>query len=202
VTAGAVLLQARGLGLSRGGRELFRGLSLEVAAGELWHIEGANGSGKTSLLRVLGGLSRYGHAGQVERRAPLLYVGHLGAVKGLLTPRENLFWHPAGEGEYSAAEIDRALAGVDLARYAALPCHTLSAGQQRRVNLARLFLSRAPLWLLDEPFTAIDRAGVDALEALLLEHVERGGAVVLTSHQPLRIPRDVLRLSLAMVDGP
>lgn len=192
----APLLAARDLSLARGGRELLRNLSFSVARGELWQIEGPNGAGKTSLLRVLSGLSRYGFEGEVHRAAPLLYLGHQSAVKALLTPRENLDWHPSGDAAYGAQQIAAALDSVGLGGCEDVPSHTLSAGQQRRVNLARLYLSRAPLWLLDEPFTAIDRAGVTALEGLLVRHVETGGGVVLTSHQPLGIRREILRLTL------
>ncbi|WP_241505801.1 cytochrome c biogenesis heme-transporting ATPase CcmA [Parahaliea mediterranea] len=195
VAAGS-LLQARGLGLERGGRELFCDLSFAVRPGHLLQVEGANGAGKTSLLRILAGLSRYGFSGQVERAAPLLYLGHHSAVKAMLSPRENLAWHIAGEGSYRADEIDTALAQVGLYGYEDVPSHTLSAGQHRRVNLARLYLSRSPLWLLDEPFTAIDRDGVAALEALLVRHAQQGGAVVLTSHQRLSVSYPVARLDL------
>ncbi len=93
------LLEADGLGLERGGRQLFSGLRLTLGAGQLVQIEGANGAGKTSLLRILAGLSRYGFEGRVSRHAPLLYLGHQGAVKALLTPRENLAWHISGRLE-------------------------------------------------------------------------------------------------------
>lgn len=194
--ATAPLLSARSLCLERGGRELFRQLSFDVLAGHLLQIEGANGAGKTSLIRILAGLSRYGFEGEVRRNAALLYLGHLPAVKALLTPRENLAWHVAGEGDYRPAAIDDALARVGLCGYEDVPSHALSAGQHRRVNLARLYLSDCPLWLLDEPFTAIDRAGVEQLESLLVEHVERGGAVVMTSHQALQVSYEVRFLSL------
>lgn len=190
------LLHARDLSLERGGRLLFSELSLTVAPGQMVQVEGSNGAGKTSLLRILAGLARYGHEGVVTRSAQLLYMGHRSAVKALLTPRENLAWHVAGERRPSTPAIERALAQVGLYGYEDLPTHTLSAGQQRRVNLARLHLSEAPLWLLDEPFTAIDRAGVAALEALLVSHAHRGGAVVLTSHQPLQVQYPVRALRL------
>ncbi|MGL4564453.1 MAG: heme ABC exporter ATP-binding protein CcmA, partial [Halioglobus sp.] len=125
-----------------------------------------------------------------------LYLGHQPAVKALLTPRENLAWHVAGESAYDTRQIDDALAGVGLYGYEDVPSHALSAGQHRRVNLARLYLSAAPLWLLDEPFTAIDRGGVADLEALRVAHVERGGAVVMTSHQLLQLDYRVQMLSL------
>ena len=190
------LLAAESLSLERGGRELFRELSFEVHPGHLYQVEGANGAGKTSLMRILAGLSRYGFGGQVSRHSPLLYLGHQSGVKGLLTPRENLAWHVSGAGDYSDAQIESALEQVGLFGYEDVPSHTLSAGQHRRVNLARLYLSDCPLWLLDEPFTAIDKGGVAQLEALMVRHVEGGGAVVMTSHQALQIDYEVRFLSL------
>jgi heme exporter protein A len=194
--AAAPLLAASELSLCRGGRDLFQGLSFEVRGGQLWQIEGPNGAGKTSLMRILAGLSRYGFEGGVERPASALYLGHQSAVKALLTPRENLRWHTSGEGRWSDSQIESALQRVGLYGYEDVPSHTLSAGQHRRVNLARLHLSEAPLWLLDEPFTAIDKAGVADLEALMQEHVGGGGAVLLTSHQALRIDCELHRLDL------
>jgi heme exporter protein A len=195
-SGGDPLLAVYDLCLERGGRELFRGLSFAVPPGQLLQIDGANGAGKTSLMRILAGLSRYGFSGRVERRCPLLYLGHQSAVKALLSPRENLAWHVSGEGAYSDRQIEDALARVGLYGYEDVPSHALSAGQHRRVNLARLYLSHCPLWLLDEPFTAIDKGGVAELEKLLVEQVERGGAVVLTSHQLLQVAYRVQMLSL------
>lgn len=190
------LLVVQGLSLERGGRELFLELSFAIHPGQLVQIDGANGAGKTSLLRILAGLSRYGFSGRVERHTPLLYLGHQPAVKALLTPRENLNWHVAGQARYNNEQIEGALASVGLYGYEDVPSNTLSAGQHRRVNLARLYLSQCPLWLLDEPFTAIDKTGVAELEKLMLRHVERGGAVVMTSHQVLRIAHNVQMLKL------
>lgn len=195
--SGEPLLAVHGLCLERGGRELFRDLSFDVRPGHLVQVDGPNGAGKTSLLRILAGLSRYGFEGRVERHCPLLYLGHQSAVKALLTPRENLAWHVAGESVHADAEIEDALSRVGLYGYEDVPSHALSAGQHRRVNLARLYLSRSALWLLDEPFTAIDKGGVAELEKLLVEHVQRGGAVVMTSHQPLRVAYEVTMLSLS-----
>jgi heme exporter protein A len=195
-SAGTALLAAQALSLVRGGRELFRELSFEVAAGQLWQIEGPNGAGKTSLIRILCGLSRYGFEGKVLRRALPLYLGHQAAVKALLSPRENLAWHVSGDGLYADDEIESALTRVGLYGYEDVPSHMLSAGQHRRVNLARLFLSRTPLWLLDEPFTAIDKAGIDELQSLLASHVGSGGAVVITSHQTLQVDCEVRSLNL------
>jgi heme exporter protein A len=193
---GTPLLAAHSISLERGGRELFQDLSFEVLAGHLLQIEGPNGAGKTSLIRILAGLSRYGFDGRVSRHTTLLYLGHQPGVKALLTPRENLAWHVAGEGEYSDAQIETALAKVGLYGYEDVPSHALSAGQHRRVNLARLYLSQCPLWLLDEPFTAIDKTGVLELEALLVRHVEAGGAVVMTSHQALQVNYEIRYLNL------
>ncbi len=192
----AALLEARGLSLERGGRQLFSDLTFEVLPGHLLQVEGANGAGKTSLIRILAGLSRYGFSGSVTRFTPLLYLGHQAGVKALLTPRENLAWHVSGEGDYGDRQIEEALERVGLYGYEDVPSHALSAGQHRRVNLARLYLSGSPLWLLDEPFTAIDRGGVLDLENLLVEHVGRGGAVVMTSHQPLQVTYEVRFLNL------
>jgi len=195
-TAGEPLLAVESLGLERGGRELFRELCFKVLPGHLLQVDGPNGAGKTSLLRILAGLSRYGFDGRVVRHSPLLYLGHHSAVKALLTPRENLLWHVAGECAYSDRQVEEALAKVGLYGYEDVASHALSAGQHRRVNLARLYLSQCPLWLLDEPFTAIDKGGVAELEKLLVTHVERGGAVVMTSHQLLQVAYEVQMLSL------
>jgi len=195
------LLAASDLSLCRGGRLLFAGLSFEVAKGDLIQIEGCNGAGKTSLMRILAGLSRYGFDGSVSRDAAILYLGHQSAVKDMLSPRENLAWSVAGRGQYSVDQIDRALEEVGLYGYEDVPSHTLSAGQHRRVNLARLYLSDCPLWLLDEPFTAIDKAGIGDLEDLFVTHVKNGGAIVLTSHQALALNYPVQSLALGAGGG-
>lgn len=191
------LLAADKLTLSRGGRQLFSGLSFQVFAGDLVQVEGCNGAGKTSLIRILSGLSRYGFDGSVTRNEAILYLGHHSAVKDMLSPRENLSWSVSGRGQYTIDEIDRALDTVGLYGYEDVPSHALSAGQHRRVNLARLYLSDCPVWLLDEPFTAIDKAGVKNLEDLFVTHVKRGGAIVITSHQTLALDYPVHSLALA-----
>ncbi|WP_414501788.1 cytochrome c biogenesis heme-transporting ATPase CcmA [Zymobacter sp. IVIA_5232.4 C2] len=194
-----VHLSACALGVMRDERALFKDLTLTVGAGQLCRIEGPNGSGKTTLLRVLCGLISdydgrvYWQGTPIEKArhayaAALVYLGHRTGVKMALTPIENLqaFWGLSG---YPASDLDercwRALDAVGLAAFADLPVGQLSAGQQRRVALARLHLHEAPLWLLDEPFTAVDQSGVLELERWIRAHCERGGAVVLTSHQPL-----------------
>jgi len=184
------------LTLHRGGRDLFEHLSFEVSAGELWQVEGENGAGKTSLLRILCGLSRFGYEGRVSRDCTPLYLGHKAAVKGSLSPRENLQMHVSGRLAASGDVIDHALSCVGLAGYENTLCHQLSAGQHRRVNLARLFMDDSPLWLLDEPFTAIDKSGVQALEGCIDEHTAAGGAVVVVSHQPVATQTRVRTLVL------
>lgn len=191
------MLVAECLSLERGGRQLFEDLSFSILPGQLVQLEGANGAGKTSLIRILAGLSRYGFQGEVSRHGGMLYLSHQSAVKSLLSPRENLSWHVSGEGQYSNAEIESALTSVGLYGYEDVPSHALSAGQHRRVNLARLYLSGSPLWLLDEPYTAIDASGVSALEALFAKHVTGGGAVLLTSHQRVDVNCPLVRLDLS-----
>lgn len=190
------LLKAQNLSVERGGRVLFSDLSLTIGAGELLHLRGANGAGKTTLLRILAGLSRYGYDGEITLREPCLFSGHSSAVKAALTPRENLAWNASGEDYGSRERIDGALDAVGLAGYEQMPTGRLSAGQQRRVNLARLYLTARPLWLLDEPFTAIDAPGVEALTQRMRAHCDGGGSVVLTTHQELQGAGAVRNLSL------
>jgi heme exporter protein A len=196
-----VLLGVNRLGLERGGRKLLRDFDLEVKAGDLLLIEGPNGSGKTTLLRSLAGLASVGGEGSVDRRyRQMLYLGHRPGIKQLLTPRENLRWVCASQG-WEAAGIDHALQQVGLAASGDVLSQNLSAGQQRRVNLARLYLSAragatGTLWLLDEPFTAIDRRGVHALTETIAAQVRAGGAVVLTSHQDLPFDLPMRRVVL------
>ncbi|MFT4874374.1 MAG: heme exporter protein A [Congregibacter sp.] len=179
------MLEAVDLEVERGGRQLFSGFSFSLFAGDIVHLRGENGAGKTTLLRMLAGLSRYGFDGVVRRHSNSLFLGHQGAVKGLLSPRENLHWHPSCESFRDDQAIEAALANVGLYGFEDVPAAQLSAGQQRRVNLARLYLTQKPVWLLDEPFTAIDPQGVMRLEQRFVEHAAQGGAVLLSSHQAL-----------------
>ncbi|TCK07096.1 heme exporter protein A [Marinobacterium mangrovicola] len=191
------MLKVENLFCERDDRVLFDQLSFEVDGGEIVQIEGANGSGKTTLLRILSGLSRnyegeiYWQGEPIEKvreefRAELLYFGHQPGVKALLTPEENLHWYCALHASLDPARVQEALEQVGLRGFEDVPCHTLSAGQHRRVSLARLYLSDARLWILDEPFTAIDKRGVAAKEALIGRHVAQGGSVILTTHQDLQ----------------
>lgn len=190
-------LQAVGLACERDWRMLFEHLDFQLRPGDMLQVSGPNGSGKTSLLRLLAGLMQP-TAGQIllgerplaEQRQVLagllLWIGHAAGIKDLLTAQENLSWLCALHRPATADAICNALAAVGLRGFEDVPCHTLSAGQQRRVALARLYLDSPPLWVLDEPFTALDKEGVTQLEAHLATHCEQGGTVVLTTHHSLQ----------------
>ncbi len=206
------LLEVSQLYCERDDRVLFSNLAFTLTTGEIVQIEGQNGSGKTTLLRILSGLSR-NYEGEIRWRGQpveevrelfcrdMLYFGHQAGVKAMLTPEENLRWYAALQPSLDADAITTALARVGLRGYEDVPCHSLSAGQNRRVSLARLYLSRAPLWILDEPFTAIDKQGVAAKEQLLLEHADRGGSVILTTHHELGIDGPVRKINLDQLAG-
>lgn len=183
-------LAARDLACRRGDRLLFRGLNFSLAGGRIVWLRGPNGSGKTSLLRLLAGLAtpaagRIAHAPQPAR----VYIGHANALKDDLTVTESLRFLSRLHGCDSAAPaLEAALQCFGLASRRDAPVRTLSQGQRRRVALARLCLSPTDaLWLLDEPYDALDADGVAALNALLSEHARRGGGVLLTSHLPLTL---------------
>jgi heme exporter protein A len=196
----APALSARALGAQRGERPLFRGLHLELAPGRLVWLRGRNGRGKTSLLRILAGLSTPA-AGEVlldgqplQRQGPQwrsrsLYIAHANALKDDLTVAECLRFLGALHGSVpSAAAIDQALALLGITRCTHALVRTLSQGQRRRAALARLALPQPPsVWLLDEPFDALDVEGVDALHGLLSAHARRGGSALMTSHQPITL---------------
>ncbi len=201
------LLEVKELFCERDERVLFEDLCFSLNPGEIIQVEGPNGSGKTTLLRILSGLSQ-AFEGDVlfngqsvseardEFLSSLLYFGHLPGVKATLTPEENLRWYCALHPHTRAEGISEALTNVGLYGYEDVPCHSLSAGQNRRVSLARLYLSDAPLWILDEPFTAIDKRGVARKEALIASHAEQGGSVILTTHHELGLRDNLRQVSL------
>ena len=200
------MLEITQLECVRGERRLYADLSFELAPHDLLQVRGANGSGKTSLLRNLCGLLPPAagtikwnggdiHALGEEYRAQIAWIGHLGAVKDELTARENLrFSAHVGGLAASAEDVDAALhrLGVDGLHY--LPCKALSQGQRRRVTLARLCLCAGrTLWILDEPFTALDASAVAVTRELIESHLGAGGMVVLTTHQEVTLSARTIR---------
>ncbi len=194
------MLSAHGLACTRGERPLFAQVGFEVVPGEWVHVRGANGAGKTSLLRLLAGLAAP-EAGEVRwdgepigaagasYRANLHYLGHHAAVKEDLTPLENLVLAARLDGaELSEDNAVPVLHQFGLRGREEVPVRHLSAGQKRRVALARLATRKAKLWVLDEPFTSLDTRAVDMVAELVAAHLVQGGMAVLTSHQPLPLP--------------
>ena len=194
MSASAVFV-GRDLACRRGERLVFAGLSFVLGPGDALLLTGPNGSGKSSLLRVMAGLLPPQRGGlewdgiavaedPAAHRARLHLVGHQDAVKPVLTVRETaLFWGRLGGGDGGAAEA--ALDRFGLAPLAGFPCRLLSAGQKKRLSLARLLAAPAPLWLLDEPTTGLDQASTRALEAATADHRNGGGIVVASTHIPL-----------------
>jgi heme exporter protein A len=191
-------ISAEDLHLWRGEVHVLRGLSFSLEAGQCLQVSGANGSGKTTLLRALCGLMPL-ERGRVYWRgadiasdpslyhAQLCYLGHENGLKGDLTVSENLHYGTALRRRLRSGELSAALASVELPGYAGMPLRWLSAGQRRRVALARLTLMDAALWILDEPGSNLDSAGQQLLHHLLERHVHSGGAAVVATHQELRL---------------
>lgn len=177
---------------------LFEDLSFIVNAGEIVQLEGDNGVGKTSLFRLIAGLSK-AYSGDVfwqgevisETRESynqqLLYLGHKIGIKPELTALENLQFFQKMHHSYETIDLWDVLAKVGLAGYEDITTSQLSAGQQRRVALARLWINNSRLWLLDEPFTSLDKSGIAVLQKLFIKHAESGGMILLTSHQDLTL---------------
>jgi heme exporter protein A len=193
------LLHAKKLTCIREDRLLFDELDFFVNPGDIIQIEGENGSGKTSLLRILAGLSQP-YSGDVlyknenindveeEYKEDLLFLGHLVGIKGEMTSIENLSFYFTMHG-LDPERAESSLEHVNLYGFEDALASHLSAGQHRRIALARLLQSQSSLWILDEPFSAIDKAGVKKLEGLFLQHAKNGGAVILTTHQDLSIAK-------------
>lgn len=191
-------LEAVDLECERGDRVLFSGLGFRVAPGEVLQIEGANGSGKTSLLRILCGLSLPAE-GEVrwcgddiqklkgEYFGQVAYVGHIPGVKEELTPLENLRMAMALGQPRPGVSLDEALDRMGLYGFEDVPARKLSAGQRRRVALARLAACEASIWMLDEPFTALDKKGRQMVEQMLSDHTDRGGLAVISTHHTVNL---------------
>ena len=192
----------------RGDRHVLKGVSLSLAPRQMLHIRGPNGSGKTTLLRVVCGLLRP-EQGEVswngrsisgvrlEYQAALAYASHEPALKGDLTALENLRFAVGLKRQVSTQELRARLEQTGAAACADLPARVLSAGQRRRVAMARGLAMHASLWLLDEPFTNLDAAGTELMSALLRSHVSQGGAALVVAHHDLAIAVDSRRMDLA-----
>ena len=199
------MLSVSDLECQRGDRRLFSGVGFRLGDGELMYLQGRNGTGKTSLLRLLCGLlppagGEISWRGQpIKRlgedyRRELCFLGHHNAIKEELTPLENLSTSAA----LAATPLDTeqaldALAQLGLAGREDLPCRYLSQGQKRRVALSRLVFDQRPLWLLDEPFVALDTAAVELVASLIGAHLQRGGLAMLTTHQSVEIVGGITR---------
>ena len=194
-------LLASGLKCVRGGREVFSALNFEALAGELLAVTGRNGSGKTSLLRLIAGLlapaegslALQGGDAELTLAEQAHYLGHRDALKPALSVAENLqFWRDFLGGK--PFDPGQSLDAVGLAHAAHLPAAYLSAGQRRRLSLARLLAVRRPVWLLDEPTTALDATGQGMIAGLMRDHLASGGLIVAATHSPLGLAARELRI--------
>jgi len=204
----SALLQTRDLSCVKDDRVLFEGMNLSLDAGQILLVEGKNGSGKTSLLRILTGLSLPESGDVLWQGRPISevgadyyeqvnYVGHHDGIKRDLTCLENLRLVQA-MGKPLPIDLDEALDKVNLYRFGDNYVATLSAGQKRRLALARLVVTEALLWIMDEPFTSLDKASMAMFQEMFEQHLEKGGVIVLTSHHDIEMPQsDVVRLNLS-----
>ena len=205
------MFEASGIECVKGYDSLFHDVGFHLSAGEILQIEGTNGSGKTSLLRILTGLSQP-ESGRISWNGVdisedpdtynehLIYIGHQNGLRAELTALENLQLSRQYLASSNDITTEQALAAVGLAGYEHIMAHQLSAGQKRRVALARLHLNNAPLWILDEPTTAIDVDGVKDFEHTVEQHALNGGLVILTAHQKLSFGKAQTR-ALALTPG-
>jgi len=198
------LFQATGLECWRGDRRLFSGIDFSIHSGEALQVVGPNGSGKTTLLRAVCGLTRaeqgklFWRGARLEGnpdayRSELLYIGHENGLKFELTALENLRALRDIAARQRNLPLEAALDRAGLAGFEDRPVRTLSSGQRRRVALSRLLIAEAALWLLDEPFTALDDAGARLVNVLVEEHLNAGGGIMFTSHIPLSLTQRSLR---------
>jgi heme exporter protein A len=194
-------LSGRGVRCIRGGREVFSSLDFSASAGEALAVIGPNGAGKTSLLRLIAGLLTIsggsidvaGGDGELTLPEQAHYLGHRDALKPALSVMENLaFWRDFLGGEVVDATASLAAVGLDHAGH--LPAAYLSAGQRRRLSIARLLTVRRPIWLLDEPTSALDAAGQTMFSEIMQDHLGRGGLIVAATHAPLGIGARELRI--------
>lgn len=197
-------LEARGLMIRRGFRLLFEGLDVTLGQGEILQLSGPNGAGKSTLMRALAGFMKpdegtvhwRGVPEEIEPATLLHYHGHREGLREALTPRENLAFSAALLGG-SDDRIELALARLGAGRLIDLPVQVLSAGQRRRVALARLLVAPRPVWLLDEPLAALDVAGQTLVSELLAAHAAQGGMALVATHQPLAVEVRHLMLGAA-----
>jgi heme exporter protein A len=191
----------------RGEQHVLKGVSMQAAPGDLVHVSGPNGTGKTTLMRVLTGLlhpeqgrvtwcAKAIDRSRTEYQSALAYLSHEPALKGDLTALENLNFSVGLKRSVSADELNDCLSRAGVAQCANLPARVLSAGQRRRVAMARVLAMRASLWLLDEPFTNLDARGVEVVSALLLAHVRDSGIAVVVAHHDLQVACPLRRLEL------
>ncbi len=183
-------LKVEDIACGYGAADIFSGLSFTLAMGEILQVTGRNGSGKTTLLRLLAGTKscEYGHVAWAQE-ARIAVLGHRNGIKAELSPLENLSLYAPDKKECAAA-LERL--GLERAHHRK-PCYMLSAGQQRKTALARVLLSGAAVWLLDEPFTALDDKARATVAELLAQHARRGGAAIVATHDRLDLDKSILR---------